>query len=965
MIFDTLPWQQLLAWWLTILELLLAGYVLTLNYRSRSNRYVALLLGVFAVNNLGLGMLFSARDAMEAYLPALMVAMTSPAIPPLLLLVAVMLFKPEWFHSRGRYLLWIAYALASIPAVLALLDVLTGTAFYFTGLSPTQYTGGFAELPEFAAGSLSMLIRMLDTRVLPIVAIFPLVYLAAVDKSISRLRRRLARLLLVAQLLALVVQAGVRTLLPAGIPALFTIGQYVIVYAYAAFQQLIAEERLQGGRLRSRLTAMVLVISVPLLIGSIVLVNEGVINLFRNTVLQQLESNSELLASNVTAWVDFNRKALQQLAQRPEIVSMRAPLQQPVLERFAALYPYVYLASTTDLEGVNVARSDGAPPLVYSDRLWYQQAAQGRSGLQAVIGRTTGVPALILSEPVRRQSGEVVGVIMLASTLEDIVKLLAQYQVGETGVAYIVGLDQLLLASDLPFFLAQQTAISSYPPVLAANRGQYGAYRFVDAEGVRWEAYITPLEGDWQLVMQVPEAELLARVRALRGLAIGGVVLSAFVLVGLAWLAFRQAFAPVEQLTSAVLDITAGQLDREVPIASEDELGFLAEAFNQMTRQLREMVGGLEEEVAERTRVLQQRAAYLEAAAEVSRAATSILETEQLIWQAVNLIRERFGLYYVGLFTLDTTGEWAVLRAGTGEAGRAMLARGHRHRVGSPSMISWCIEHAEARVALHAEADAVRQATPELPDTRSEAALPLRSRGRVLGALTVQHTQPNAFDASALAVLQTMADQLAVALDNAQLLATTQEALEATRRAYGETSQRSWQQYLETAALEGYRYAYRTLSKVTGPWPPEMVAALRAGRSVVHQEVTAGGARHSVLAIPLQVRDQVVGVLDFRKAGAAAVWAEDERLLLEAVVKELGQALESARLYQETQRRELRERLAGELSARFRESLEWEKVLQTAVRNLREALQLHDLALQLEVTSLSDGIEVTAPDMSG
>ncbi|NIV38224.1 MAG: hypothetical protein GWN58_55050, partial [Anaerolineae bacterium] len=97
---------------------------------------------------------------------------------------------------------------------------------------------------------------------------------------------------------------------------------------------------------------------------------------------------------------------------------------------------------------------------------------------------------------------------------------------------------------------------------------------------------------------------------------------------------------------------------------------------------LRGLIGGLEHQVAERTRDLARRTAYLEATADVGRAASSILETGQLIEEVVELIRERFDLYYVGLFEVDPGREWAILRAGTGAAGRAMLARGHRIRVG-------------------------------------------------------------------------------------------------------------------------------------------------------------------------------------------------------------------------------------------------------------------------------------------
>ena len=928
-----IPAQQLLAWSLAILELIFALYVLVLNPRNRSNAYVAALLLIFAINNLVLGVFWGAQSATEISWATALVAMTSPTVLPLLLIVAVMLVKPEWFKTWIRYPLYLVCGLAVLPAVLVVFDLLTGTGLYYTGLDPLHYAGGFVDIPVFTAGPLGNVIRLVNMRVLPALSTLPLVYLAFFDQELNPLRRRLARLLVLAQLIAAILQIGLVRLLPPGLPALLTTGQYVVIYAYAAFQQLVSEGRLQSGRLRPRLTAMVLAISAPLLAGSIGLISVNVNELLRQSALERLESSNKLLAYSITSWMDFNRRSLTLLASRPEITSMNPNFQKPVLQEFAATYPYMYLVSTTDLAGFNVARSDSSDLLDYSDREWYRDAAAGESGLQTLIGRTSGVPALIMSEPVRNGSGEVIGVSMFASTLTDITDLLARYRVGDTGLAYLVGPQGLILASDLEFFTAQQATILQYPTAVAFANGARGAYSFEDVAGVRWQAHLTELGNGWSLVIQVQEQELLAQLRLLRLLSVFGVLGSAVLLMALSWLAFRQAFRPIEDLTAAVLDITAGRLDREAPVLSEDELGFLADAFNQMTGRLRTLIAGLETEVADRTRDLEKRASYLEAAAAVSQAATSILETEALISQAVNLIRSRFELYYVGLFILDAAGEWAVLRAGTGEAGRVMMERGHRLRIGSRSMISWCIEHAEARIALYAEADGVRQATPELPETRSEAALPLRSRGRVLGALTVQHSRENAFDASAIAVLQTMADQLAVALDNAQLLTTTQEALEATRRAYSETSQSGWQRYL-TGRNTGYRYAYLTFSEIAGPWPAAMVKALQEGQSVVHHETSSAEMARCTLAIPLRVRDQIVGVLDFRKSGVEAAWPEDERLLLEAVVAELGQALESARLYQETQSRAAQERLVGQIASQLRQSLDVATVLQTAAAQL-------------------------------
>jgi GAF domain-containing protein len=332
----------------------------------------------------------------------------------------------------------------------------------------------------------------------------------------------------------------------------------------------------------------------------------------------------------------------------------------------------------------------------------------------------------------------------------------------------------------------------------------------------------------------------------------------------------------------------------------------------------------------------------------VGHAAAAILEPDQLIRQVVELIRERFGLYYVGLFLVDETGEWAVLRAtseaGTGDAGQSMLRRGHRIRVGE-GMIGWSVSHAEARIALDVGADAVRLASAELPNTRSEAALPLRSRGQVLGALTVQSDQPAAFDQDTMVVLQTMADQVAVALDNARLFAEGQAALETARRAYGELSRGAWAEMLRARPDSSYRSDETGVAKTEAVWRPEMEQALREGRTV--QGNGGDAAERLPLAIPIKVRDQVVGVLDTYKPGAAGAWTQKEVTLLEAITEQVGVALESARLYQDSQRRAARERLIGEVTGRMRETLDLESVLATAAQEIRQALDLPEVMIRL------------------
>ncbi|MFN2220356.1 MAG: GAF domain-containing protein, partial [Anaerolineae bacterium] len=188
----------------------------------------------------------------------------------------------------------------------------------------------------------------------------------------------------------------------------------------------------------------------------------------------------------------------------------------------------------------------------------------------------------------------------------------------------------------------------------------------------------------------------------------------------------------------------------------------------------------LEETVAERTRDLEERAIQLAIASEVGRAAASILDLAGLSRQVVDLVRDRFDLYYAGLFLLDDTGSHAVLEAGSGEAGRTMKLQGHSLEVGGLSMVGAACARREARIALDVGEEAARFDNPLLPETRSEMALPLVVGDRVLGALDVQSTEPAAFSEEDVAVLQLVADQVAVAVDNARRFSEEGEVLEAT-----------------------------------------------------------------------------------------------------------------------------------------------------------------------------------------
>ncbi len=175
-------------------------------------------------------------------------------------------------------------------------------------------------------------------------------------------------------------------------------------------------------------------------------------------------------------------------------------------------------------------------------------------------------------------------------------------------------------------------------------------------------------------------------------------------------------------------------------------------------------------------RQAERRSRLLKAANRVGKEVTSILDLERLLPQTVNIICESYGLYYAGVFLLDEAGEYAVLRAGYGKAGKAMVAEGHKLKIGTDSMIGACIAMSEARIALDVGEERVHFKNPHLPHTRSEMALPLIYGGKVLGAVTIQSSEERAFSEDDITTLLTMAEHLAVAINNAHLIDELKEA---------------------------------------------------------------------------------------------------------------------------------------------------------------------------------------------
>ncbi len=348
----------------------------------------------------------------------------------------------------------------------------------------------------------------------------------------------------------------------------------------------------------------------------------------------------------------------------------------------------------------------------------------------------------------------------------------------------------------------------------------------------------------------------------------------------------------------------------------------------------------LEQEIGERTTKLERHVHYMEAAATVARDAVSVLDVDELLARVVNMISEQLGFYHVGVFVLDPAGEWAMLQAASSEGGQRMLARRHRLRVGVEGIVGYVAATGEARVALDVGTDAVFFDNPDLPETRSEMALPLRAHGEVIGVLDVQSREAAAFTEDDAAMMQTLADLVAVAISNARLFQQVQESLAVERQMYRELTREAWRELVRVRSAFGFARGRRGIVAVDGPWRERMKESLRSGVPVVDGDAKA-------LSLPLRVRGSIVGVVDARKPKGAAGWSEREIALMETLVEQVSLAMEGGRLYEDSQRRAAREQLLDELTIRMRETLDIETVLRTAVQEVRRALDLPEVVVRL------------------
>ena len=353
--------------------------------------------------------------------------------------------------------------------------------------------------------------------------------------------------------------------------------------------------------------------------------------------------------------------------------------------------------------------------------------------------------------------------------------------------------------------------------------------------------------------------------------------------------------------------------------------------------ELRDLQATLEARVERRTAELQesaaqlaQRAAQLEGVSDISSSITAVREIEKLLPMVTERISQRFGFYHTGIFTLSESREYAILSAASSAGGLRMMERKHQLRVGPGSLVGFVANRGIPRIALDVEQDAVHSVNPDLPETRSEIALPLLAGTNLIGVLDVQSTQPGAFSEQDVNILTTLANQVAAAMQNARLYGETREALGEAEKIYRQFVQQGWkQQIASTAITHGYRFSQTGVEQV------ELTSAGSPGEGTEHGYI-----------VPIRVRDQIIGTLNIKSTESSREWDADELALIQAAADRAALALENARLLDESQRRASKERVIGEISSKISAAANTENILRTAVAELGSIVPDTEITIQ-------------------
>lgn len=380
-------------------------------------------------------------------------------------------------------------------------------------------------------------------------------------------------------------------------------------------------------------------------------------------------------------------------------------------------------------------------------------------------------------------------------------------------------------------------------------------------------------------------------------------------------------------LVTAVIILTVNNLEKTIDTTkkSEEKIALYNKELLKTQKELEKHVKAIEEA----SRKSKLRATRLETIAKVSQRIALNQNLDTLLPEITLRISEDFDFYHVGIFLLSKNNKFAQLKAANSPGGRRMLARRHQLEIGQVGIVGRTAGDGQARVALDVGQSAVYFDNPDLPETRSEMALALKVRNDIIGVLDVQSKRKTAFTKEDAEIFETLANQIAIAIENAHQVEITKDALEESQEISRQYTQQAWSQLASTQHHLNYRYIDKEIEVISKDKPT---------------------SNAEMITFPVKVRDEIIGYLDIRKNENLEGLKGDNLDLVEAIANRTGLALDNARLLVKESRKAGRERKVTEITTKIRGEKTPQAMIDIALTELKEALGVTKIELRTTET---------------